>query len=133
MAPETLFRIHFVLGYVAWRLCFGAYIWPRLKLMHRIETQRAIAALHSFRIFGLVLYPSGCRRQLACGFCHLRRVRRPRDRPAGHDGAFDSRDSSALLRVCYRFNLVGVADLMVDYFNATVLGLPAHAGELGAT
>jgi len=31
MSPETLFRIQLVLGYVAWLLCFGAYIWPRLK------------------------------------------------------------------------------------------------------
>jgi hypothetical protein len=30
------------------------------------------------------------------------------------------------------FNLVGVADLIVDYFHAIQLGLPAHAGEFGA-
>ena len=36
MSPETLF----VLGYVAWLLCFSAYIWPRLKAMDRIEAQR---------------------------------------------------------------------------------------------
>jgi hypothetical protein len=31
------------------------------------------------------------------------------------------------------FNLVGAADLIVDYYNATQLGLPALAGELGST
>jgi hypothetical protein len=31
------------------------------------------------------------------------------------------------------FNLVGAADLIVDYYNATLLGLPALAGELGST
>ena len=31
------------------------------------------------------------------------------------------------------FNLVGTLDLIVDYYNATLLGLPAVAGELGAT
>jgi hypothetical protein len=31
------------------------------------------------------------------------------------------------------FNLVGAADLIIDYYNATQLGLPALAGELGST
>jgi len=35
LSTETLFRIHLVLGYVAWLLCFGTYIWPRLKSMDR--------------------------------------------------------------------------------------------------
>ena len=54
MSPETIFRIHLVLCYVAWLLCFGAYIWPRLKAMPHIDAHRAIATLHSFRFFGLV-------------------------------------------------------------------------------
>src|SRR5262245_62607469 len=59
MSPETLFRIHLVLGYVAWLLCFSAYIWPKLKAIDRIEAQRAIATLHSFRFFGLVFILPG--------------------------------------------------------------------------
>jgi hypothetical protein len=31
------------------------------------------------------------------------------------------------------FNLVGVADLLVDYYNATRLGLADVAGQLGTT
>ena len=31
------------------------------------------------------------------------------------------------------FNLVGVADLLLDYYHAIQVGLPALAGELGAT
>ena len=31
------------------------------------------------------------------------------------------------------FNLVGATDLIIDYYNATQLGLPALAGELGST
>jgi hypothetical protein len=31
------------------------------------------------------------------------------------------------------FNLVGSADLIIDYYDATQLGLPALAGELGST
>src|SRR5262249_48441608 len=31
------------------------------------------------------------------------------------------------------FNVLGAADITVDYYHASQLGLPAHAGELGAT
>src|SRR5246127_2266933 len=59
MSPATIFQIHLVLGYVPWLLCFGAYLWPRLKSMEPIEAQRAIATLHSFRFFGLVFILPG--------------------------------------------------------------------------
>ena len=59
MSPATIFQIHLVLGYVPWLLCFGAYVWPRLKSMDRVEAQRAIATLHSFRFFGLVFIVPG--------------------------------------------------------------------------
>ena len=59
MSPATIFQIHLVLGYVPWLLCFGAYIWPKLKAMDQVEAQRAIATLHSFRFFGLVLIVPG--------------------------------------------------------------------------
>src|SRR5215467_5555141 len=59
MSPETLFRIHLVSGYVAWLLCFGVYVWPWLNAMDRLEAQRAIATLHSFRFFGLVFILPG--------------------------------------------------------------------------
>ena len=68
MSPEALFRIHLVLGYVAWLLCFSAYIWPRLKAMDRIEAQRAIATLHSFRFFGHVFILPGVVGNLPEGF-----------------------------------------------------------------
>lgn len=42
MSPAIVFNTHLVLGYVAWLLCFAAYIWPRLKSMERVEAQRAI-------------------------------------------------------------------------------------------
>src|SRR6266478_2241586 len=59
MSPATVFQIHLILGYVPWLLCFGAYVWPRLKSMDRGEAQRAIATLHSFRFFGLVFIIPG--------------------------------------------------------------------------
>jgi hypothetical protein len=132
MAPETIFRIHLVLGYVAWLLCFGAYIWPRLKEMSRIEAQRAIAALHSFRFVGLVFILPGVVGNLPAGFATF---------AAYGDLATGLLAMVALLTVRIRplfwlfivaFNLVGVADLIVDYFHAIQLGLSAQAGEFGA-
>ena len=134
MSPETLFRIHLVLGYVAWLLCFGAYIWPRLKSMDRVEAQRAIATLHSFRFFGLVfLVPGVVGPNLPPGFATF---------AAYGDFATGLLAMLALLTVRIRplfwlflvaFNVVGAGDIIVDYYHATQLGLPAHAGELGAT
>jgi hypothetical protein len=133
MSPETLFRIHLVLGYVAWLLCFSAYIWPRLKAMDNVEAQRAIATLHSFRFFGLVFILPGVVGNLPAGFATV---------AAYGDFATGLLAMLALLTVKMRplfwlfvvaFNLVGVADLIIDYYNATQLGLPALAGELGST
>jgi hypothetical protein len=59
MSTEVLFQIHLVLGYVAWLLCFRAYMLPKLRSMDRVEALRAIAALHSFRFFGLVFILPG--------------------------------------------------------------------------
>src|SRR5207237_9238679 len=59
MSPQIIFQLQLVLGYVPWLLCFGAYVWPRLKSMDRVEAHRAIATLHSFRFFGLVFLVPG--------------------------------------------------------------------------
>jgi hypothetical protein len=59
MSPQIIFQLQLVLGYVAWLLCFGAYLWPRLKAMDRVEAHRAIATLRSFRFFGLVFIVPG--------------------------------------------------------------------------
>jgi hypothetical protein len=133
MSPETLFRIHLVLGYVAWLLCFRAYIWPRLKVMDRVEAQRAIATLHSFRFFGLVFILPGVTGNLPAGFATF---------AAYGDFATGLLAILALVTVRIRplfwlfvvaFNLVGVADIIVDYFHAIQFGVDVNPGELGAT
>jgi len=133
MSSETLFRIHLVLSYVAWLLCFSAYIWPKLKAMDRVEAQRAIATLHSFRFFGLVFILPGVVGNLPAGFSTF---------AAYGDFATGVLAMLALLTVRMRplfwlfvvaFNIVGTADLIIDYYNATQLNLPAMAGELGST
>lgn len=59
MSPHILFLTHLFLGYVPWLLCFGVYIRPRLKAVDHVDAQRAIAALHSFRFFGLAFILPG--------------------------------------------------------------------------
>jgi hypothetical protein len=133
MSPETLFRVHLVLGYVAWLLCFGTYLWPRLRAMGAFEAQRAIATLHSFRFFGLVFILPGVVGSLPPGFAAF---------AAWGDFATGLLALAALLAVRVRpafwalvaaFNLAGMFDLLMDYYHATVLGLPQAAGELAST
>ena len=133
MSAETVFRVHLVLGYVAWLLCFGVYVWPRLKAMDGVEAQRAIATLHSFRFFGLVfVVPGVVGANLPPGFATF---------AAYGDFATGVLAMLALFTVRIRplfwlfvvaFNLVGMADIMVDYYHANQVGLPSLAGELGS-
>jgi hypothetical protein len=133
MSAQTLFQIQLVLGYVAWLLCFGAYILPRLKSMDRIAAQRAIATLHSFRFFGLVfILPGVVGPNLPAGFATF---------SAYWDLATGVLAMLALLTVRMRplfwlfvaaFNVVGLTDLIIDYYHAIQVGLPALAGQLGA-
>jgi hypothetical protein len=131
--PETVFQMHLVLGYVAWMLCFGAYVLPRLSSIDRVDAQRAIATLHSFRFFGLAfIVPGVVGPHLPADFALF---------AAYGDLATGVLAMLALLTVRTRpifwlfvvgFNVVGTADLVVDYYHAVRVGLPALAGQLGA-
>ena len=133
MSPETLFEIHLALGYLAWLLCFSAYVWPWLKSMDRVEALRAIATLHSFRFFGLVfILPGIVGPNLPAGFA-----------PFAAYGDFAAGVLALLALLSFRmrplfwlfvaaFNLVGAIDIVLDYYHAIQLNLPAMAGELGA-
>src|SRR6185312_5662031 len=134
MPPEILFQIHLVLGYVAWLLCFSVYILPRLRSMERFEAHRAIATLHSFRFFGLVfILPGVVGPHLPSGFATF---------AAYGDFATGVLALLALLTARLRplswlfivaFNLVGIGDLILNYYHAIKVGLPEMAGQLGAT
>lgn len=135
MSPEIIFNLHLILGYVAWLLCFGVYVMPRLKSMDLVAAQRAIATLHSFRFFGLVfILPGVVGPNLPIvGFATF---------AAYWDLATGVLAILALLTVRMRplfwlfvvaFNLVGIVDLILDYYHAVQVGLPALAGQLGAT
>jgi hypothetical protein len=132
MSIETIFRLQLILGYVAWVLCFRAYILPRLTATDQVGVHRAIATLHSFRFFGLVFIVPGVVGNLPAGFATF---------SAYWDLATGALAILALLTIRMRplfwlfvvaFNLVGSIDLIVDYVHAIQVGLPAHAGQFGA-
>lgn len=132
MAVTTLFQLQLVLGYVAWLLCFGVYIWPRLVAMSRFDAHRAIATLHSFRFFGLVFILPGVVGTLPPGFATF---------AAYGDLATGLLALLALMSVRLRpafwffvvaFNVVGLGDLLLNYYHAIRSGLPAIAGQLAA-
>jgi phosphoglycerol transferase MdoB-like AlkP superfamily enzyme len=133
MSPQIIFPIHLVLGYVACLLCFDTYALPRLKSMERMEAQRVIATVHSFRFFGLVfILPGVVGPNLPAGFAAF---------AAYGDFATGILAIMALLTVRVRplfwffvvaFNLVGTVDIILAYYHAIKFGLPAVAGQLGA-
>ena len=100
--------------------------------MDRVEAQRAIATLHSFRFFGLVfILPGVVSPNLPAGFAAF---------AAYGDFATGVLAMLALLTVRIRplfwpfvvaFNLVGTADLILDYYHAIQVGLPADAERAG--
>jgi phosphoglycerol transferase MdoB-like AlkP superfamily enzyme len=134
MSPSLVFILHLVLGYLAWLLCTGAYILPKLKSMDPIDAQRVIATLHSFRFFGLVfILPGVVGHNLPQGFAPF---------AAYGDFATGVLAILALLTIRFRslfgllvvaFNVVGATDILVDYYHGVRLGLPAASGQLGST
>ena len=133
MSSQVIFQMQLVLGYVAWFLCFRAYILPRFKPMDRVASLRAIATLHSFRFFGLVfILPGFVGPNLPTSFAAF---------AAYWDLATGVLAMLALVTTKIRplfwtfvvaFNVVGVIDLLLDYYHATRIGLPEIAGQLGA-
>src|SRR6185437_8588870 len=134
MSTATIFDIHLAVGYVPWLLSFFVYMLPWLKSMDRFEAHRAIATLHSFRFFGLVfLVPGVISPNLPAGFASF---------AAYGDFATGLLAMAALLTARIRplfwpfvvaFNVVGSADILIDYYHGVQLGLGALAGELGST
>ena len=134
MSPAIIFALQLVLGYVAWLLCFGVYIMPRLKAMDRVAAHRAIATLNSFRFFGLVfILPGVVGPNMPAGFATF---------AAYGDFATGVLAMLALATARIRplfwsfvvvFNLAGATDIIVDYYHAIQTGLDVMPGQFGAT
>lgn len=133
MSPEVVFQLQLVFGYVACLLCFSTYVLPRFNRMDRVDAQRVIATMHSFRFFGLVfVLPGVVGPNLPAEFATF---------AAYWDFATGILAILALLTVRVRplfwlfvvaFNLVGTIDLVLDYYHAIKVGLPVIAAQMGA-
>jgi hypothetical protein len=136
MSPKLLFQLHLVLGYVAWLLCFGAYVWPKLKSMAPFDAQRAIATLHSFRFFGLAfILPGVVSPDLPASFAAFATFAAYGDLATGllaMLALLTARIRTLFWSFVVAFNLVGAVDLLLAYYHAVQANLPAHAGEMGA-
>jgi hypothetical protein len=133
MKPEALFLTHLILGYVAWLLCFGSYILPRFRVMDRVAVLRVIATLHSFRFFGLVfILPGVVGPNLPASFATFAAYGDFATGILALMTLLTVRISALFWSFVIAFNLVGTADLALDYYHASLAGLPAVAGQLGA-
>ena len=134
MQPQIIFPLQLILGYVACLLCFSVYLFPKLKMMDRVDAQRAIATLHSFRFFGLVfILPGVVGPNLPVGFATFAAYGDLATGVLAMLALFTVRVRPLFWLFVVAFNLVGVSDLFVDYYHAIQAGLPAAAGQLGAT
>ncbi|HKF46521.1 MAG TPA: hypothetical protein VKB38_04135 [Terracidiphilus sp.] len=133
MSPQAIFQTHLVLGYVACLVLFGTYILPRLRLMSRFDAHRVIAAIHSYRFFGLVfVLPGVVGPNLPSSFATY---------AAYGDFATGVLAILALLAARIRplfwslvvaFNIAGIGDLLINYYNGIRLGLGNVSGQLEA-
>ena len=134
MTPTLIFNIQLVLGYVAWLLWFSAYLWPRLRAMEVADANRAIASLHSFRFFGLIfIFPGVLGPAVPSSFAGPAAWG---DLAAGILAmlalvSFERRPLFWLFVV--GFNVIGAADLLMNYYHAVRVSLPEVSGQLGLT
>jgi hypothetical protein len=129
-----IFNVQLILGYVAWMLCFRAYILPRLKAMDAAAAQRAIATLHSFRFFGLVfILPGVVGPNLPASFTSFAAYWDLATGVLAMLALLTARIRPAFWFFVVAFNLVGIVDLVLDYYHAIRVGLPEMAGQLGTT
>lgn len=133
MPVALIFQLQMLLGYAAWLAWLLSYGLPRARAMAPDAVHRAIAMVHAFRFFGLVFIVPGvvgpglpgsfatfaAWGDLATGLLALLALATFRVRPV-------------FRALVVAFNLVGVGDLLGNYYHAVRLGLPEVAGQLGA-
>lgn len=132
MSAAIIFQIQLALGYVPWLLLLVSYVWPRLWAMEPVAAHRLMATLHSFRFFGLAfLVPGVVGPGLPPGFAAS---------AAYGDFAAGLLAMLALLSIRVKplfwffvvaFNVVGAADLILNYVHGVHFDLPGAAGALG--
>jgi hypothetical protein len=132
MSTAMIFGLQLILGYVAWLLCFSAYVMPRLKSIDAVTVQRAIATLHSFRFFGLVFLVPGVVGNLPAAFAVPAALGDLTTGVLAMLALLTTRMRPLFWAFVAAFNVVGIADLIDNYYRAIQVGLPALAGQMGA-
>ena len=133
MPANEIFLIDMTLGYLAWALCIATYVWPRLRAMDRVEAHRGIATFNSFRFFGLAfLLPGFVGPHLPAGWAAAAAYGDLATALLAILALLAARVRSLFWPLVWAFNLVGLADLVMDTVHASRIGLPSMAGQLGA-
>ena len=71
MLPQLCFFVSVAFSFIAWGIVARRYLWPRLRLLPRVEALRPILVLHSFRFMGLAfLIPGVVSPELPSTFAH---------------------------------------------------------------
>jgi hypothetical protein len=102
--------------------------------MDPVEAQRAIATLHSFRFFGLVvIIPGVVGPNPPVDFAEFAAYGDFATGVLAMLALFTVRMRSLFWLFVVAFNLVGAADILIDYYHGIQLDLPALSGQLAAT
>jgi hypothetical protein len=132
MSTLDIFRIHLVIGLVAWGIFVALYWWPALDSMGRRPALRQIAMLHAFRFEGLVfLMPAFVGQGLPAAFAV----------PAAY-GDFATSLLAIASILTYRwerialfftvlYTAVGATDLVANVYRAIALGIDHHTESFG--
>ena len=134
MSAHDIFLIDMPLGYLASALMIATYVWPQLKATDPFQAHRALATFHSFRFFGLVfLLPGFVGPNLPEAFAA----------PAAYGdfvtgllailALLTARVRFVFWPLVWAFNLIGLADLVMDTAIAIKIDLPSAVGRLGAS
>jgi hypothetical protein len=131
MLPQLCFFVSIAFGFIAWWIVAKRYIWPKLRLLRRVEALRPLLVLHSFRFIGLAfLVPGVVSPELPSAFAYAAAYG---DIIAATLAllALIALPRGAGIVIAWIFNLWGSADLLDAFYQANATGL--MAGQLGAT
>ena len=131
MPPQLCFFLSIAFSLIAWSIVAKRYVWPKLRLLPRVDALRPILVLHTFRFEGLAfLVPGVVSPDLPAAFAH-----------AAAYGDFATAilallslvllPSGAGIVIAWIVNLWGTVDLLNAFYQANAAGLVA--GQLGAT
>jgi len=131
MIPQqALFGISVALGFAAWGIVVGRYVWRALRSQQRADALRPLLLLHAFRFVGLAfLIPGVVSPDLPAAFA----------RPAAYGDlatailallAFAALGGRMGIILVWAFNILGSADLLYAFYQGNRIGL--EPGLLGA-